>query len=136
VATACCLALLIWSSPGDDAVLEAALGSSSLSKEAYVSSMLSLPCSLTPGGIGHISLLKPIGSPTFNSYSKTLVLEARLLRDFAGAKAGDSQGHTGPVWQQSCNRRGYNFFSRQLRVVYGRGEHLVASTAAAGSHIP
>jgi hypothetical protein len=41
-----------------DAVLDAALGSSTLSKEAYVSSVMSQPCSLAPGDMRHSSLLK------------------------------------------------------------------------------
>jgi hypothetical protein len=71
-----------------DAVLEAALGSSSFSKEAYVSSVLSQPCSLTPGEIGHSSLLKPFGPKTYDAYTDKLKFDAQLLQDFAGVKAG------------------------------------------------
>ena len=69
-----------------DAVFEAALGSSTLSKEAYVSSVLSQPCSLSP--IGDSSLLKPVGVPTYKADTKVLVFDAELRQDFVGAKAG------------------------------------------------
>jgi hypothetical protein len=79
-----------------DAVLEAALGSSSsssssiLSKEAYVSSALAHPCSLTPGKIGHSSLLKPVGPRAYDTSTDVLRFDAELLRDFAGGRAGDT----------------------------------------------
>jgi hypothetical protein len=63
-----------------DAVLEAAMGSSALSKEAYVSSVLSRPCSLTPGDS---SLLKPLGKPVLTEPSKMLTFDAQLQREFA-----------------------------------------------------
>jgi hypothetical protein len=72
-----------------DAVLEAALGSSTLSKEAYINSVLSQPCSLTPGVIGHSSLLKPIGPRMYDARKDLLCFEAELLQDFAGSRAGD-----------------------------------------------
>jgi hypothetical protein len=71
-----------------DAVLEAALGSSTLSKEDYVSSVLSQPFSFTPGAIGHSSLLKPFGPKTYDAGTDVLKFDAQLLQDFAGAKAG------------------------------------------------
>jgi hypothetical protein len=74
-----------------DAVLEAASGSSNLSKEAYISSVLSRPVSLTPGRLGHSSLLKPVEpSVTYNAENGTLEFDAQLMQDFAGAKAGDT----------------------------------------------
>jgi hypothetical protein len=73
-----------------DAVLEAALGSSTLSKEAYISSMLSQPCSLTPGAVGHSSLLKPVGPRSYDTSTDVLVFDAELLQDFAGGRAGDT----------------------------------------------
>jgi hypothetical protein len=74
-----------------DAVLEAALGSTStFSKEAYISSMLSQPCSLTPGNIGCSSLLKPVGPKRYDTQNEVLVFDAELLRDFAGGRAGDT----------------------------------------------
>ena len=73
-----------------DAVLQAAQGSSTLSKEAYVSSVLSQPCSLTPGVVGHSSLLRPPGPPTYSAGTQILTLDAVLLQSFAGAKAGDT----------------------------------------------
>jgi hypothetical protein len=72
-----------------DAVFESALGSSTLSKEAYVSSVLSQPCSLTPGSVGINSLLKPIGrAPTADAFCH--MYDAELLQDFAGGRAGDT----------------------------------------------
>jgi hypothetical protein len=73
-----------------DAVLEAALGSGTLSKEAYISSVLSQPCSLTPGAVGHSSVLKPVGPKTYDAQTEMLRFDAQLLRDFAGGRAGDT----------------------------------------------
>jgi hypothetical protein len=73
-----------------DAVLQAAQGSSTLGKEAYVSSVLSQPCSLTPGVVGHSSLLRPPGPPTYSAGTQILTLDAVLLQSFAGSKAGDA----------------------------------------------
>ena len=73
-----------------DAVLEAAIGSSTLSKEAYISSVLSHPCSLAPVEVGHTSLLKAIGTPVYHTSTKLLKFDAQLLRDFAKGKAGDT----------------------------------------------
>jgi hypothetical protein len=70
-----------------DAVLEAAMGSSALSKEAYVSSVLSRPCSLTPGDS---SLLKPLSKPVLTEPSKMLTFDAQLQREFAGGSVGDT----------------------------------------------
>jgi hypothetical protein len=72
-----------------DAVLEAALGSSTLSKEAYVSSVMSQPCSLTPGAIGHSSIFKPVGPKSYDTVGDVLMFDAELLQDFAGGRAGD-----------------------------------------------
>ena len=67
--------------------------SSTLSKEAYVSSVLSEPCGLKPGAVGYSSLLKPVQQPNarraYDTYNDTLVFDAELLRDFAGGRAGD-----------------------------------------------
>lgn len=70
-----------------DAVLDAALGSSVFSREDYVSSVLSLPCSLEPSSI---TMFKPVGSATCDASTNVLKFDAELLRDFAGAKAGDT----------------------------------------------
>jgi hypothetical protein len=72
-----------------DEVLEAALGSSTLSKEAYISSVLSQPCSLTPGSTGHSSLLEPVGPRTYDTDKDVLKFDAQLLQDFADARSGD-----------------------------------------------
>jgi hypothetical protein len=73
-----------------DAVLEAAIGNSTFSKEAYVSSVTSQPCSLTPGIAGHGSLLKPVGPITHNAVTNVLKFDAQLLQDFAGVSAGST----------------------------------------------
>jgi hypothetical protein len=90
-----------------DAVLEAALGSSTLSKEAYISSVLSQPCSLTPGAVGHASLLKPTGSPQYDPITSSLVFDAQLLQDFAGGKVGDSVKVTLSLFGASAAPRGF-----------------------------
>ena len=79
-----------------DAVLEAALGSSTLNKEAYISSVMSQPCSLSmgdsPGGVAWQGLFKPTGTRTYTSGEDGDIVEfdAELLRDFAGGRAGDT----------------------------------------------
>ena len=73
-----------------DAVLEATLGSSTLSKEAYVSSVMSQPLSLTPGSTGYSSLLKPVGPITYDAVIDTHECDAQLMQDFAGGRAGDT----------------------------------------------
>jgi hypothetical protein len=85
-----------------DAVLEAALGSSTLSKEAYISSVLSQPCSLTPGAVGHSSVLKPVGDPIYFETSKVLMFDAQLLRDFVGGKGGDTVEVTLDLFGHAC----------------------------------
>jgi hypothetical protein len=73
-----------------DAVLEAALCNTTLSKEAYVSSVISQPCSLKASKGGHNrTLFKPIGSATCDASTNALRFDAELLQDFAGGKAGD-----------------------------------------------
>jgi hypothetical protein len=67
-----------------DAVLEAALGSSTLSKEAYVSDVMSQPCSLTPNRLGYSNLLKPVGPRSYDTEMDVLEFDALMLRDFAG----------------------------------------------------
>ena len=72
-----------------DAVVEAALGSSTLGKEAYVSSVLAQPCSLAPGRVGLNRLLKPVGNaPKAEAFMH--MYDAELLQDFAGGRAGDT----------------------------------------------
>jgi hypothetical protein len=114
-----------------DMVLQTALGSSStLSKEAYVSSVLSEPCSLSPGEIGHSSLLKPVGPRTYDTFSDLLVFDAVLLRDFAGAKAGDTVKVTLDLFGKSITRgrgliklqlpsAGSSFVTRPVQLLLG-----------------
>ena len=73
-----------------DAVLEAALGSSSFSKEAYINSVLSAPGNLAPGADGYGGLFKPVGTPKYSGRFDTLEFDAELLRDFAGGRADDT----------------------------------------------
>jgi hypothetical protein len=73
-----------------DAVLEAALGSSALSKETYVNSVLSAPCNLAPGADGYGGLFKPVGTPKDSVRFDTLEFDAELLCGFAGGQAGDT----------------------------------------------
>jgi hypothetical protein len=73
-----------------DAVLEAALGGSTLGKEAYISSVMSQPCSLTPDRLGYSSLLKPVGPRSYDTEKDLLEFDAQLLRDFAGGEVGDT----------------------------------------------
>jgi hypothetical protein len=73
-----------------DAVLEASLGSSTISKETYISSVLSRPCSFTSGIIGLYSLLKPLGAITAKPSTDVVEFDAQLLCDFAGASKGET----------------------------------------------
>lgn len=49
-----------------DTVLDAAFGSSTLSKYTYISSVLTQLCSFTQGLHGHLGLLRPAGPISFN----------------------------------------------------------------------
>jgi hypothetical protein len=73
-----------------DRVLKAALGSSTLSKKAYISSVMSQPCSLTPDKLGYSSLLKPVGPRSYDTDKDVLEFDAQLLGEFAGGRAGDA----------------------------------------------
>ena len=73
-----------------DAVLDAALGSSTLSKELYISSVMSQPFSLTPHAFGHSSLLQPVGPMSYDTSNSVLMFDAELMRDFDGGRAGET----------------------------------------------
>jgi hypothetical protein len=103
-----------------DAVLEAALGSSTLSKEAYISSVLSQPCSLAPGKRGYSSLLKPVGPKRFDPEKELLMFDAQLLQDFAGAKAGDTVKVALDLFG-----KGYDGDEPGIKVVAAAGESFV-----------
>jgi hypothetical protein len=74
-----------------DAVLEAAIGTGTVSKEAYINSVLAKPCGLTPEYAAchklfrRTSEIEPVAGQ-----EGALRFEARLLQDFRGGKAGDS----------------------------------------------
>jgi hypothetical protein len=72
-----------------DAVVEAALGSSTVSKAAYISSVLTQPCSLVESYLSPQGLLKPVGDFKINPRTGSVTVQAQLLREFAGAKAGE-----------------------------------------------
>lgn len=74
----------------NDAVLEAALGSSTVRKEAYISSALTQPCSLVSSALSSQGLLKPVGEFKVASDTGKVYVQAQLLRDFAGGKAGQT----------------------------------------------
>lgn len=97
---------IYWATPGDhgllygvlslvftDAVLQAAVGTGTVSKEAYINSVLAKPCSLAPDYKASHQLFKRTGDiehlPDQSAYG-SLRFEAQLLQDFKGAKAGDS----------------------------------------------
>jgi hypothetical protein len=66
-----------------DEVLKAALGGGTLSKETYIKSVLTRPCSFTADTIGYSCLLEPLDPP-----KHTTEFKAVLRQDFAGATAG------------------------------------------------
>jgi hypothetical protein len=73
-----------------DVVLEAALGSSTVSKEAYISSVLTQPCSLVDSHLSSQGIFKPLGEFQINPTSGRVVVTAQMLRDFGSAKAGQT----------------------------------------------
>lgn len=72
-----------------DAVLDVALGSGCLSKEVYLSSVLSQPASFAAGTAGQHGFFKLTGAVTFVRVCDTLKCRAQLLQDLAGYKAGE-----------------------------------------------
>lgn len=75
-----------------DAVIDAALGSSTISKEAYLSSILMRPCSFTTSTLHSNGLFKPISAISSGGVRTTRLdfgFEAELLQDFFGAKSGE-----------------------------------------------
>lgn len=74
-----------------DAVLDAALGSSTLSKEAYLTGALTQPCSLMVNCCcNQPNLIRHAGTKTINQASGILTFDAVLLRDFHGGSAGEA----------------------------------------------
>jgi hypothetical protein len=76
-----------------DAVVEAALGSSTVSREAYISSVLTQPCSLVDTRLSSQGLFQPVGK-FIDAFTGTVTVQAHMLRDFAGAKAGQQANVT------------------------------------------
>lgn len=72
-----------------DAVLDAVLGSSTISKYTYISSVLTQPCSFTPGLPGHLGLFKPAGPISLSEESNSIVFDAYLMGELMGASKGD-----------------------------------------------
>jgi hypothetical protein len=70
-----------------DQVLQAALGSSTISKEAYIASVLTRPYNLEPISGTAPALLKTFGE-IYNE-DGSLLFKAHLLQDFAGGQPGD-----------------------------------------------
>ena len=77
-----------------DAVVEAALGSSTVSKEAYISSVLTQPCSLVDTRLSSQGLFQPVGKFNIDAFTGAVTVQAHMLRDFAGAKAGQQANVT------------------------------------------
>jgi hypothetical protein len=72
-----------------EAVLDVALGSGCITKEVYLSSVLSQPASFSAGTAGHHGFFKLTGAVTFVRVRDTLKCRAQLLQDLAGYKAGE-----------------------------------------------
>jgi hypothetical protein len=73
-----------------DAVLEAALGSSTGSKEAYISSVLTQPFNLVESDRNPQGLVKLTGEFTMDSSTGRVTVQAQMLRNMAGVKAGQA----------------------------------------------
>jgi hypothetical protein len=71
-----------------DAVLEAALGGSSISKEVYIISVLSRPASFASRFLGH-NLFCPLAPVNYNHQHCQLAFHAQLLQDFVGCSKGE-----------------------------------------------
>lgn len=73
-----------------EAVLQAALGTSTMSKEAYMNSVLAKPCGLAQDYAACHKLFKRTGDiKRVPDQQGALQFEAQLLQDFQGGKAGD-----------------------------------------------
>lgn len=70
-----------------DQVLQAAVGSSTVSKDAYIASVLTRPHNLEPISGAAPALLKRFGE--IDEDDGSLSFRAHLLQDFAGGQAGD-----------------------------------------------
>lgn len=76
-----------------DRVLEAGMGSSSLTKAQWVNSILTQPCGLVRDVFGQRALLHPLESSIrFEQDTKTLHFEAELEDDLAGGDRGAKVG--------------------------------------------
>lgn len=75
-----------------DAVLDAALGNSTLSKDVYLSSVLSRPASFAQGAVGHEGWFNLVGPVTLTQINNPphVMCRIELLRDLAEFKAGET----------------------------------------------
>jgi hypothetical protein len=72
-----------------DAVFDTVLGSGTVSKEAYLNSVLTSPCSMAADTYGHAALFRRVG-PLKIYEGDRLAFEAELLHSFGGCAAGDA----------------------------------------------
>lgn len=70
-----------------DRVLDAAMGSSSMTKQDWVRSILTRPCGFVGGVVGQNHLLEP-ALDSVELIGLTLRFSAKLLEDFAGSRRG------------------------------------------------
>lgn len=71
-----------------DQVLQEALGSSIISKESYIKSVLTRPVNLCASDRAGPSLLEPVGDFDIDAYGSS-TFRAKLLQGFVGGKAGE-----------------------------------------------
>jgi hypothetical protein len=113
-------------------VLAAAVGSNQLSRDAYVTSVLTHPCS-AHGKTGLHQLLKGVQNPRYDNASEELRWDAQLAGDFFGVAAGsqanvqlDVLSSGGPVikfaeagpWLRVQILLGHGIFNEQDRHTY------------------
>lgn len=72
-----------------DEVLDAALGSSTISRETYLNSILTCPCAFLSGQQHFSGLLKPLEPVYSVGETGQQKFKAKFLQDFAGAKEGE-----------------------------------------------
>jgi hypothetical protein len=116
-------------------VLAAAVGSNQLSRDTYVTSVLTQPCS-AHGGVGLHQLLRSVQNPQFCSSRRELCWDAQLAEDFFGCVEGSELyvqldmlgprapairfGEDGP-WLRAQILLGHGIFNEQTRDEY-RGD--------------
>lgn len=76
-----------------DRLFEAALGSGTVSREQYLTSVLPRPCGVINDGVLHTALLVPKpGSVRMCNINKTIQFEAHLTEPMLGSISGDAVG--------------------------------------------